>query len=169
MTGNFRLDVVACASVRFLGGSMGSVVGENSCAQYYGSNIACRWCFAASGGARMRPCIEQKTSRRCRKPTPFISVMTDPTTREPRWRHQHWRAQARVVSTVRAKRCPKDSSAASSLEHGALMIVTGASCATASAPSAPMTGKNPPPHGSCPCREVSSSGWPTIAVASAHH
>jgi acetyl-CoA carboxylase carboxyl transferase subunit beta len=86
------LDVVACAfDFRFLGGSMGSVVGEKfvqaveHCLQYRTPLV----CFAASGGARMQEALYSllqmaKTSAALKRLSeariPFISVMTDPTT-----------------------------------------------------------------------------------------
>jgi len=75
------LDVVACAfEFRFLGGSMGSAVGEK---------FVRAVCFAASGGARMQEALYSllqmaKTSAALKRLSearlPFISVMTDPTT-----------------------------------------------------------------------------------------
>jgi acetyl-CoA carboxylase carboxyl transferase subunit beta len=86
------LDVVACAfEFRFLGGSMGSVVGEkfsravDHCLQHRMPLI----CFAASGGARMQEALYSllqmaKTSAALKRLSearlPYISVMTDPTT-----------------------------------------------------------------------------------------
>ncbi|CAM2797819.1 acetyl-CoA carboxylase, carboxyltransferase subunit beta [Vibrio rarus] len=85
------MPVVACAmEFKFMGGSMGSVVGarfvraveaaiENNCGMV---------CFSASGGARMQEALMSlmqmaKTSaaleRLSKKGLPFISVMTDPT------------------------------------------------------------------------------------------
>ena len=75
---------------RFMGGSMGSVVGERF---VQGVNVAMERrcpmiCFAASGGARMQESLFSlmqmaKTSaalqRMSRRGLPFISVMTDPT------------------------------------------------------------------------------------------
>lgn len=84
-------DVVAAAfEFDFMGGSMGSVVGERF---VQGVNIALERrcpmiCFAASGGARMQESLFSlmqmaKTSaalqRLSRRGLPFISVMTDPT------------------------------------------------------------------------------------------
>jgi acetyl-CoA carboxylase carboxyl transferase subunit beta len=84
-------DVVAAAfEFAFMGGSMGSVVGERF---VQGANCAIERrcpmvCFAASGGARMQESLFSlmqmaKTSaalqRMSRKGLPFISVMTDPT------------------------------------------------------------------------------------------
>jgi acetyl-CoA carboxylase carboxyl transferase subunit beta len=88
----FGEDVVACAfEFGFLGGSMGSVVGErfkrsvdHALAQRCGLV-----CFSATGGARMQEALLSlmqmtKTSaalaRLARAGLPFISVMTDPTT-----------------------------------------------------------------------------------------
>jgi acetyl-CoA carboxylase carboxyl transferase subunit beta len=86
-----ELEVVACAfEFEFLGGSMGSVVGErfaravDHCLQYHLPLI----CFAASGGARMQEALfsllqMSKTSAALAKLAqarlPFISVLTDPT------------------------------------------------------------------------------------------
>jgi acetyl-CoA carboxylase carboxyl transferase subunit beta len=85
------LDVVACAfEFRFLGGSMGSVVGEKfvraveHCLEHRMSLV----CFSASGGARMQEALYSllqmaKTSAALKRLSearlPFISVMTDPT------------------------------------------------------------------------------------------
>jgi acetyl-CoA carboxylase carboxyl transferase subunit beta len=86
------LDLVACAfEFRFLGGSMGSVVGErfkravDHCIEHKVPLI----CFSATGGARMQEALFSlmqmaKTSaalaRLAQAHLPFISVMTDPTT-----------------------------------------------------------------------------------------
>jgi len=86
------LPVVACAfEFKFLGGSMGSVVGErfkrsvDKCIE----NRAALVCFSSSGGARMQEALFSllqmaKTSaalaRLAKERLPFISVMTDPTT-----------------------------------------------------------------------------------------
>jgi len=85
------LDVVAAAfEFGFMGGSMGSVVGERF---VQGVNVAMERripmvCFAASGGARMQESLFSlmqmaRTSaalqRMSRQGLPFISVMTDPT------------------------------------------------------------------------------------------
>jgi acetyl-CoA carboxylase carboxyl transferase subunit beta len=86
------LDVVVCAfEFRFLGGSMGSVVGErfkrgvDYCIQERRPLV----CFSASGGARMQEALYSlfqmaKTaaalSRLAQAHLPFISVLTDPTT-----------------------------------------------------------------------------------------
>jgi acetyl-CoA carboxylase carboxyl transferase subunit beta len=92
MKGKVRgVDMVACAfEFRFMGGSMGSVVGEkfvravNVCLE----NNLPLVCFSASGGARMQEALFSlfqmaKTSaaltRMSRRGLPFISVMTDPT------------------------------------------------------------------------------------------
>ena len=85
------VELVACAfEFNFMGGSMGSVVGEkfvravNSCLQ----NNLPLVCFSASGGARMQEALISlfqmaKTSaaltRLSRRGLPYISVMTDPT------------------------------------------------------------------------------------------
>jgi len=87
-----KLPVVACAfEFQFLGGSMGSVVGErfkrgaDHCIEHGKSLV----CFTASGGARMQESLYSllqmaKTaaalSRLAQAHLPFISVMTDPTT-----------------------------------------------------------------------------------------
>ncbi len=86
------LSVVACAfEFQFLGGSMGSVVGErfkravDHCIAKRESLV----CFTASGGARMQEALYSllqmaKTSAALAQlkeaGLPFISVMTDPTT-----------------------------------------------------------------------------------------
>jgi len=86
------LGIVACAfEFRFLGGSMGSVVGErfkravDHCIETKVPLI----CFSATGGARMQEALFSlmqmaKTSaalaRLAQAHMPFISVMTDPTT-----------------------------------------------------------------------------------------
>jgi len=86
------LPIVACAfEFKFLGGSMGSVVGErfkqtvDHCIQ----NKAPLVCFSSSGGARMQEALFSllqmaKTSaalaRLAQARLPFISVLTDPTT-----------------------------------------------------------------------------------------
>ncbi len=84
--------VVACAfEFQFLGGSMGSVVGERFCrAVAHCVEQQCGLvCFSATGGARMQEALLSlmqmaKTSaalaRLSRAGLPFISVMTDPTT-----------------------------------------------------------------------------------------
>jgi acetyl-CoA carboxylase carboxyl transferase subunit beta len=86
------LEVVAAAfEFRFMGGSMGSVVGErfvravNHCVEFDMPFV----CFCASGGARMHEGLLSlmqmaKTSaalgRMARANLPFISVLTNPTT-----------------------------------------------------------------------------------------
>ena len=86
------LGIVACAfEFRFLGGSMGSVVGErfkravDYCIEHRHPFV----CFSATGGARMQEALYSllqmaKTSaalaRLAQAHLPFISVMTDPTT-----------------------------------------------------------------------------------------
>jgi acetyl-CoA carboxylase carboxyl transferase subunit beta len=85
------MDLVASAfEFKFMGGSMGSVVGERF---VRGANRALEKgipyvCFSASGGARMQESLFSlfqmaKTSavlkRMADKGVPFISVMTDPT------------------------------------------------------------------------------------------
>jgi acetyl-CoA carboxylase carboxyl transferase subunit beta len=84
--------VVACAfEFGFMGGSMGSVVGErfSRAADHAAENNMPLISFAASGGARMQEALFSllqmaKTSaalaRLGRKGVPFVSVMTDPTT-----------------------------------------------------------------------------------------
>ncbi len=86
------LDVVACAfEFQFLGGSMGSVVGERfkRGVEYCIEKRQPLVCFTASGGARMQEALYSlfqmaKTSaalaRLAQAHLPFISVMTDPTT-----------------------------------------------------------------------------------------
>ncbi len=84
-------DIVAAAfEFEFMGGSMGSVVGERF-VQGVDAAIERRCpmiCFAASGGARMQESLFSlmqmaKTSaalqRMSRRGLPFVSVMTDPT------------------------------------------------------------------------------------------
>jgi len=88
----FELTVVACAfEFQFLGGSMGSVVGERF-KRAVDFSIEFRQplvCFSSSGGARMQEALYSllqmaKTSaalaRLAQAHLPFISVMTDPTT-----------------------------------------------------------------------------------------
>jgi acetyl-CoA carboxylase carboxyl transferase subunit beta len=86
------LEIVACAfEFRFMGGSMGSVVGEKfvraveHCLRYRMPLV----CFSASGGARMQEGLFSllqmaKTSaalaRLAQQRLPFVSVLTDPTT-----------------------------------------------------------------------------------------
>jgi acetyl-CoA carboxylase carboxyl transferase subunit beta len=86
------LPIVACAfEFQFLGGSMGSVVGErfkravDHCIEHREPLV----CFCSSGGARMQEALYSllqmaKTaaalSRLAQAHLPFISVMTDPTT-----------------------------------------------------------------------------------------
>ena len=86
------LPVVACAfEFQFLGGSMGSVVGErfkravDHCIQHRKPLV----CFTASGGARMQEALYSllqmaKTAAALAQlkeaRLPFVSVMTDPTT-----------------------------------------------------------------------------------------
>src|SRR5262245_2178730 len=86
------LDITACAfEFRFLGGSMGSVVGErfkravDHCLEHKMPLI----CFSATGGARMQEALFSlmqmaKTSaalaQLAQAKLPFVSVMTDPTT-----------------------------------------------------------------------------------------
>ena len=86
------LDLIAVAfEFRFLGGSMGSVVGEKfvraleHCLEHRMPLV----CFSASGGARMQEALYSllqmaKTSAALKRLSdarlPYISVMTDPTT-----------------------------------------------------------------------------------------
>ncbi len=86
------LELVACAfEFKFMGGSMGSVVGEkfsravDHCIRYRMPLV----CFSASGGARMQEGLYSlmqmaKTAgalaRLARERLPFVSVLTDPTT-----------------------------------------------------------------------------------------
>ena len=84
--------VVACAfEFSFLGGSMGSVVGERfyRAVQRCVADRAPLVCFSASGGARMQEAILSlfqlgKTSaalaQLARARLPYVSVLTDPTT-----------------------------------------------------------------------------------------
>ena len=93
MTGEVgKVPVVVCAfEFKFMGGSMGSVVGEKF---VRATELALKErrpliCFSASGGARMQEALFSlmqmaKTSaalaRLGREGVPFVSVMTDPTT-----------------------------------------------------------------------------------------
>ncbi|MBK7250142.1 MAG: acetyl-CoA carboxylase carboxyltransferase subunit beta [Gammaproteobacteria bacterium] len=86
------LDIVACAfEFQFLGGSMGSVVGErfsravDHCVAHQTPLV----CFSATGGARMQEALISllqmaKTAaalaRLAQQRLPFVSVLTDPTT-----------------------------------------------------------------------------------------
>ncbi len=92
MRGRLRgLDLIAAAfEFEFMGGSMGSVVGERFTRGVDAAlaNGASMVCFAASGGARMQESLFSlmqmaKTSaaigRLRQRGLPFISVMTDPT------------------------------------------------------------------------------------------
>ena len=84
--------VVACAfEFTFMGGSMGSVVGErfSRAAQHAAENAMPLISFSASGGARMQEALFSllqmaKTSaalaRLAEKGVPYVSVLTDPTT-----------------------------------------------------------------------------------------
>jgi len=86
------IPVVACAfEFGFMGGSMGSVVGEKFVrgAEACIADGCALVCFSASGGARMQEALLSlmqmaKTSavlaRLAAKGLPFVSVMTDPTT-----------------------------------------------------------------------------------------
>jgi len=88
----FELEVVACAfEFQFLGGSMGSVVGERfkRSVDYCIEHRAALVCFSSSGGARMQEALYSlqqmaKTSaalaRLAQAHLPYVSVMTDPTT-----------------------------------------------------------------------------------------
>ena len=86
-----KLPVVAAAfEFRFMGGSMGSVVGErfvravDKAAELHVPLI----CFSASGGARMQEALfslmqmaktSAALSRLSKQGVPFVSVLTDPT------------------------------------------------------------------------------------------
>jgi len=86
------IEIVACAfEFRFLGGSMGSVVGERFVrgAEHCLEHRLPLVCFSSSGGARMQEGLlsllqMSKTSaalaRMAMARLPFISVLTDPTT-----------------------------------------------------------------------------------------
>ncbi len=86
------LAIVACAfEFRFLGGSMGSVVGERfaRAVEHCLEQRAALVCFSSSGGARMQEGLlsllqMSKTSaalaRLADAGLPYISVLTDPTT-----------------------------------------------------------------------------------------
>ena len=92
MQGSIKTVPLVCASFefRFLGGSMGSVVGERF---VRGVQVSCEQrlpfvCFAASGGARMQEGLMSlmqmaKTTaaltQLSQARAPFISVLTDPT------------------------------------------------------------------------------------------
>jgi acetyl-CoA carboxylase carboxyl transferase subunit beta len=88
----YELPIVACAfEFQFLGGSMGSVVGERfkRAVDYCIENRQPLVCFASSGGARMQEALYSllqmtKTAAAlaalAKAHLPFISVMTDPTT-----------------------------------------------------------------------------------------
>jgi acetyl-CoA carboxylase carboxyl transferase subunit beta len=87
-----ELPITACAfEFRFLGGSMGSVVGERfkRGVDYSIEHKQPLICFSATGGARMQEALFSlmqmaKTSaalaRLAQAHVPFVSVMTDPTT-----------------------------------------------------------------------------------------
>jgi acetyl-CoA carboxylase carboxyl transferase subunit beta len=86
------IELVACAfEFRFLGGSMGSAVGERFVrgAEHCLAHRMPLVCFSSSGGARMQEGLlsllqMSKTSavlaRMAQARLPFISVLTDPTT-----------------------------------------------------------------------------------------
>jgi acetyl-CoA carboxylase carboxyl transferase subunit beta len=88
----FGRDVVACAfEFKFMGGSMGSVVGERfaRAARVSAETGAPLISFSASGGARMQEALFSllqmaKTSSALavlgEKKIPYVSVLTDPTT-----------------------------------------------------------------------------------------
>ncbi len=93
VTGNlFGSPVVVCAfEFGFMGGSMGSVVGErfSRAARHAADNKCPLISFAASGGARMQEALFSlfqmaKTSAAlahlARQRVPYVSVLTDPTT-----------------------------------------------------------------------------------------
>lgn len=87
----FGMDVTAAAfEFNFMGGSMGSVVGERFVrgVEHAIENVTPFICFAASGGARMQEGLTSlmqmaKTSaaltQLAKHKLPFISVLTDPT------------------------------------------------------------------------------------------
>lgn len=92
MTGQVKgVPLVACAfEFRFMGGSMGSVVGERfrRATEYCLREGLPLVCFSASGGARMQEALFSlmqmaKTSaalaKMSKRGLPFISVLTDPT------------------------------------------------------------------------------------------
>ncbi len=84
--------VVACAfEFSFLGGSMGSVVGERfvRAAEHCLEHRKPLVCFSASGGARMQEALlsllqmartSSALARMAKARLPYISVLTDPTT-----------------------------------------------------------------------------------------
>jgi acetyl-CoA carboxylase carboxyl transferase subunit beta len=88
----YELPIVACAfEFQFLGGSMGSVVGERfkRAVDFGKEQRRPLVCFSSSGGARMQEALYSllqmaKTSAAlaglAKSHLPFISVMTDPTT-----------------------------------------------------------------------------------------
>jgi acetyl-CoA carboxylase carboxyl transferase subunit beta len=93
MTGKLKgQPIVVCAfEFSFMGGSMGSVVGEkfSRAARYGRENRIPLICFSASGGARMQEALFSlmqmaKTSvalaQLAEAGIPYISVLTDPTT-----------------------------------------------------------------------------------------
>jgi acetyl-CoA carboxylase carboxyl transferase subunit beta len=93
MTGKLKgQPVVVCAfEFSFMGGSMGSVVGEkfSRAARYARENRMPLICFSASGGARMQEALFSlmqmaKTSvalaQLAEAGIPYISILTDPTT-----------------------------------------------------------------------------------------
>ncbi len=82
--------VLACFEFEFMGGSMGSVVGERFCrgVQAAIENRTPFICVAASGGARMQESLfslmqmaktNAMLTRLAAQKLPFISVLTDPT------------------------------------------------------------------------------------------
>lgn len=85
------VPIIACAfNFRFMGGSMGSVVGEKFVRSVDAAieNKTALVCFTASGGARMQEALVSlmqmaKTSAALAKLTenglPYISILTDPT------------------------------------------------------------------------------------------
>jgi acetyl-CoA carboxylase carboxyl transferase subunit beta len=88
----YELPIVACAfEFQFLGGSMGSVVGERfkRAVDYGIEHRQPLVCFSSSGGARMQEALYSllqmaKTAAAlaglAKAHLPFVSVMTDPTT-----------------------------------------------------------------------------------------
>ncbi|NLY28558.1 MAG: acetyl-CoA carboxylase carboxyltransferase subunit beta [Alcaligenaceae bacterium] len=92
MAGSIRAvpAVLACFEFEFMGGSMGSVVGERFArgVQHAIKHRTAFICVAASGGARMQESLfslmqmaktNAMLTRLAREGLPFISVLTDPT------------------------------------------------------------------------------------------
>jgi len=140
--------VVAVFDFKFMGGSMGSVVGERFCrAVDRALTDKCPFiCFSASGGARMQEALFSlmqmgKTSSMLTKLSaarlPYISVLTDPTmggvsaslamlgdiiVAEPRARIG-FAGQLVIEQTVREKLPEGFQSAEFVLEHGAIDMI----------------------------------------------